>query len=493
MQRVTRSAVIDAPIERVWAVLRDFNSHVSWHPAIAESHIEQGEKSDRIGCVRNFTLRDGNHIREQLLALSDVTFVSTYCILDATVPLRRYVATVTLKRVTDGDRTFWHWQSTFETPRGREQELADMVGSGVYEAGFEGLRSYLRQQRDGQSPAGPRGMSGSIGHSGGELPGNAVILKAFGGSDRLVYETITVPPPGPGEVRIRQSAAGVNYIDVYIRKGQFPMVTPPAALGMEAAGTVVDVGSGVHHLLPGDTVAYAHGVPGAYATLRTLPADRVVPVPAGIDAETAAAALFKGMTAEYLLHRTHQLRAGDTVLIHAAAGGVGLLLCQWAKHLGATVIGTVGSEEKARLARDHGCDAVVVTRDYRFAEPVKAATGGRGAHVVFDGLGQAAAAENYDALALTGHWISYGQATGALLPLDAGLQAAKSLRVSRPVLFHYTAEPTRLREMAANVFAMIGRGVLRVTVRHRYPLSAAAAAHDALEARSTTGSIVLLA
>ena len=493
MQRVTRSAVIDAPIERVWAIVRDFNSHAAWHPVIAESQIEHGEPSDRVGCVRNFSLRDGNHIREQLLALSDDAFVSTYCILDATVPLRRYVATVTLKRVTDGDRTFWHWQSTFETPPGRERELADMVGSGVYEAGFEGVRRYLREEHDRQRPVGPRNGNGSIRSSGGELPGNAVILKAFGGSDRLIYQPITVSPPGPREVRIRQSAVGVNYIDIYIRKGDFRMMTPPAPLGMEAAGTVVDIGTGVHHLLPGDAVAYAHDVPGAYATLRTLPADRVVPVPADIDAETAAGALFKGMTAEYLLHRAHQLRAGDRVLVHAAAGGVGLLLCQWAKYLGATVIGTVGSEDKARLARASGCDAVVVTRDYRFADAVKAATGGRGVDVVLDGLGQAAAVENYEALALTGHWISYGQATGALPPLEAGLQAAKSLRVSRPVLFHYTAESTRLREMASNVFAMIGRGVLRVSVQHRYPLSGAAAAHDALESRSTTGSIVLLA
>jgi len=285
----------------------------------------------------------------------------------------------------------------------------------------------------------------------------------------------------------------VNFIDIYIRKGDFPMVTPPAPLGMEAAGTVVDVGAEVHHLLPGDPVAYAHSVPGAYATLRTLAADRVVLVPSGIDAETAAAALFKGMTAEYLLHRTHQIRAGDTALVHAAAGGVGLFLCQWAKYLGAKVIGTVSSDDKARLVRDLGCDVAIVTRDYRFAEAVKAATGGRGVDVVFDGLGQAAAADNYESLALTGHWISYGQATGALPPLDAGLQAAKSLRVSRPILFHYTADPQRLHEMASAVFSMIERGLLRNLVRHRFPLSAAAAAHDALESRQTTGSVVLLA
>jgi NADPH:quinone reductase-like Zn-dependent oxidoreductase len=493
MQRVTRSAIIDVPIERVWAVLRDFNSHDAWHPVVAESYIERGERSDQVGCVRNFRLQDGARIREQLIGLSDDAFVAIYCILDATVPLRRYVATVTLKRVTDGNRTFWHWQSTFEAPPGRERELADMVGKGVYEAGFEGLRRYLRRQGDGQGLARSGGReSSSVRSSGTELTGQVVMLRAFGGSDRLVSENVAVPPPGPEEVRIRQSAVGVNFIDVYIRRGDFPMVVPPAPLGMEAAGTVVDVEAEVHHLLPGDPVAYAHGVPGAYATLRTLAADRVVLIPSGIDAETAAAALFKGMTAEYLLHRTHQIRAGDAVLIHAAAGGVGLFLCQWAKYLGAKVVGTIGSDDKARLVRDHGCDVAIVTRDYRFAEAVKAATGGRGVDVVFDGLGQSAAADNYESLALTGHWISYGQATGALPPLDAGLQAAKSL-VSRPALFHYIVDPQRLREMAEAVFSMIERGLLRSSVRHRFPLSAAAAAHDALESRQTTGSIVLFA
>jgi NADPH:quinone reductase-like Zn-dependent oxidoreductase/uncharacterized protein YndB with AHSA1/START domain len=490
MLRVTRSAVIDAPIERVWAVLRDFNSHDAWHPAVADSHIEGGESADQVGCVRNFHLQDGAHVREQLIALSDESFISTYCILEATVPLRRYVATVTLKRVTDGNRTFWHWQSTFDTPPGREQELADMVGRGVYEAGFEGLRRYLHQQRDGVPAASKARVARS---PAGELIGQAIMLRSFGGVDQLAFQNITVAAPGAGEVRIRQSAVGVNFIDVYIRRGDYPMVTPPAPIGMEAAGTIVDVGPDVHHLLPGDPVAYASGTPGAYATLRTLPAAEVVAVPPGISAETAAAVLFKGMTAEYLLHRTHQVRAGDTVLVHAAAGGVGILLCQWAKHLGARVLGTVSSDDKARLAREHGCDLPIVTRDNRFAEAVLTATGGRGADVIFDGLGRAAAAENYAAIAVTGHWISYGQATGPLPPLDAGQQAAKSLRISRPVLFHYTAEPARLRDMAANVFALVERGVLRVPVRHRFPLSAAAAAHSALESRQTTGPIVLLA
>jgi NADPH:quinone reductase-like Zn-dependent oxidoreductase/uncharacterized protein YndB with AHSA1/START domain len=489
MQRVVRSAIIDAPIERVWEVLRDFNSHDQWHPAVADSHIEGGEASDQVGCVRNFHLRDGAHVREQLIALSDSDYISTYCILDATVPLLRYVATQQLKRVTDGNRTFLHWQSTFDTPPGREQELADMVGKNVYEAGIEALRRLMRN--GGENRARPATSAAAT--RGGEMRGQAIVLRAFGGPEQLSYDNVAVAAPGPTEVRIRQTAIGVNYIDVYVRTGIYNMVTPPAVLGMEAAGTVLDVGSEVHHLLPGDRVAYAYGVPGAYATLRTMPSDQVVAVPDGIDAETAAAIIFKGMTAEYLLHRTHQLRAGETVLVHSASGGVGTFLCQWAKYLGARVIGTVSSEDKARVARDNGCDLPIVTRDYRFADAVKAATAGRGVDVVFDGLGKAAETENYESLAMTGHWISYGHASGALPPLDPGLQGAKSLRVSRPVLFHYTQDPVRLREMAANVFAMLSRGVLRAPVRHRFPLSAAGAAHNAIESRQTIGSIILLA
>src|SRR6266436_9537924 len=203
------------------------------------------------------------------------------------------------------------------------------------------------------------------------------------------------------------------------------MLEPPAPLGMEAAGTVLDVGAEVHDLLPGDLVAYACGRPGAYATLRTLPADQVVPVPSGIEAETAAALLFEGLTAEYLLHRTHAVRAGETVLVHAAAGGVGLFLCQWAKALGAKVIGIVSSDDKARLARANGCELPLVGRDYRFAPAVKAATNGRGADVIYDGLGRAAMAENLDALALCGHWVSYGQASGPLPPIEPEALGAK--------------------------------------------------------------------
>ena len=489
MIRVTRSAVIDAPIERVWAVLRDFNSHTAWHPVVAESEIEGGEPSDQIGCVRRFTLRDGNRIREQLLALSDRDHVSTYCILDASVPLRRYVATLQLKRVTDGERTFWHWQSTFDAPPGRERELADMVGTGVYEGGFDGLRAYLR--RSPRAPDRPRAASPTLA-SGASMPGQGVVATAFGGPEVLRYQPLPARPPGPGEVRIRQTAVGVNYIDVYVRAGLYRMIEPPAPLGMEAAGVVVDVGDGVAHLLPGDRVAYACMPPGAYASARTMSADQVVVLPDEVDEETAAALMLKGMTAAYLLHRTHRVRAGETVLVHAAAGGVGLFLCQWAKALGAKVIGTVSSDDKARLARANGCELALVGRDYRFAAAVKG-----GDRRPRRGRDLRRARPRGD-----GGEPGRARALRPLGELRAGERSAPADRArgpgrpgrhaERPVLFHYTAERAALDEIARQTFDALRAGVIRVDIRHRYPLAAAAEAHRDLEGRRTTGPLVLL-
>jgi NADPH:quinone reductase-like Zn-dependent oxidoreductase len=471
--RVRRSAVIDAPIERVWQVLRDFNSHSAWHPAVGESRIERNEAADQVGCVRNFFLKDGNHIREQLLALSDRDYISTYCILDATLPMRNYVATVQLKTITDGDRTFWHWESTFDVPKGREREFAELVGTGVYEGGFAGLRKYLNGDR-------PHFSHREVGEA------KAVVAATFGGPEVLRFTNVDSLKPGAGEVRIRQTAIGVNYIDIYIRKGLYRMIDPPAPIGMEAAGVVVESNS--RNFSVGDRVAYACMPPGSYVTMRTLAADQVVLLPDYLTEETAAAVMLKGMTAEYLLHRTHRVRPGEVVLVHAAAGGVGLLLCQWAKALGARVIGTVSSEAKAELAKANGCDVPIVSRNYVFAEKLKQATAGRGANVIYDGLGREAAKENFEALALRGHWVSYGQASGAhdSFPDLTG----KSGTLSRPVLFHFTAE--HLQEMAGNVFNALRNGTIHVDVRHRYPLAAAADAHRDLEARRTTGQIILL-
>jgi NADPH:quinone reductase-like Zn-dependent oxidoreductase len=486
LQRVTRSTVIDAPIERVWAVLRDFNSHVDWHPVVAESFIEDGLPPDQVGCVRNFRLADGAELREQLLALSDRDFVSTYCILDSTIPLERYVATVRLKPVTDGDRTFWHWQSTFATPPGRERELTEQVGRNVYEAGFDALRRHLATGRT----AGSRTLAPA---GGTALTGQAIVLAARGGPDELRAATVEALPPGSGEVRLRQTAIGLNYIDVYVRTGLYGALLDVGGIpGFEAAGTVIDVGADVTHLLPGDRVAYACLPAGAYASHRTMPAEQVVRLPAHVDDETAAAVMLKGMTAEYCLFRLHAVQPGDTVLVHAAAGALGMLTAQWARALGAQVIGTVGSEDKAHLARSYCSDVVVLAGDGRFADAVLRASRQRGAGLIIDGLGERAREENFRALAPCGHWISVGQAGGAWLPIEAAWLSQKSITLSRPVIFHFSMDAERRQEMSERVFAALANGTLQPRIT-RYTLSAAAEAHRDLESRRTTGQVILLA
>ena len=493
LQKVVRSTVIDAPIERVWAVLRDFNSHDQWHEVVDASRIEGGERSDQVGCVRSFTLKDGNHIREQLLTLSDTEHKSTYCIVDATVPLQRYVATVTLKPVTDGDRTFWHWESSFATPPGMERELREMVAQGVYEAGFENLRRHLARSGDLLPRAAPAAVRGaSAPGSARPVPTRLIKVKRYGDAEVLQAEDGTAPPPQPGEVRIRQRAVGVNFIDIYLRRGWIPsMLGVGGTPGMEAAGSVTDVGAGVHGLHAGDRVAYLGPVPGAYCGVRSVPADWVVPLPAVLEDEVAATLLLKGITADYLLRDLGRVRAGQRWLVHAAAGGVGLLLCAWASRLGARVIGTVSSEAKARIAREHGCEHVIVTRDYRFAVAVQGHCGG--ADVIVDGLGDAARRENLEALAPCGHWISLGQASGPLEPIDPDALLHKSASFSRPVVFAYTATRAVLAERARRVWDALADGTLKPPTIERFALESAAQAHARLESRSTIGALVLMA
>jgi NADPH2:quinone reductase len=487
LQRVVRSTVIDAPIERVWAVLRDFNSHDAWHEVVDESRIEAGRQSSQVGCVRAFTLKDGNFIREQLLTLDDREHRSTYCIVEATVPLQRYVATVTLKPVTDGNRTFWHWESTFATPPGQERELRDMVANGVYEAGFENLRRHLRLGADLRTPGSPP-MPVAL-----PVACRRVELVAYGGPDALVARDAQAAAPGPGEVRIRQRYIGVNFIDTYLRRGWIPAMLPlPGTPGMEASGTVLDVGEGVSGLMVGDRVAYMGPVPGAYASVRTVPQDWVVRLPASVEDDVAAALLLKGVTADYLLRDLGRVQPGARWLVHAAAGGVGLLLCAWARRLGARVVGTVSSEEKARLAREHGCEHVIVTRDYRFADAVRRVFGD-GADVIVDGLGDAARDENFAALAPCGHWISLGQASGPLQPIAPDLLAGKSATFSRPVAFAYVATRERLAERASRVWAALADGTLKAPPIERHALASAARAHERLESRATMGALVLVA
>ena len=486
LQKVIRSTIIDAPIARVWSVLRDFNSHDQWHTVVDSSRIEGTERGDQVGCVRSFTLKDGNRIREQLLTLNDTEHKSTYCIVEATVPLQRYVATVTLKPVTDGNRTFWHWESTFATPPGMERELHDMVAQGVYEAGFENLRRHLLIGGDLQARgavAMPRALP---------LPTRRIKVHHYGDVEVLQAEDGEAPAPKSGEVRIRQRAIGVNYLDVYLRRGWIPpMLAEGGTPGMEAAGTVLDVGDGVSGLHAGDRVAYLGPAPGAYCSVRSVPAEWVVRLPAAVEDDVAVATLLKGITADYLLRDLGRVRPGARWLVHAAAGGVGLLLCAWARQLGARVVGTVSSDEKARIAREHGCEHVIVTREYRFADEVQRHCGG--ADVIVDGLGEAARGENFNALAPCGHWISLGQATGALQPISPGWLLHKSATFSSPVVFAYTATHNALAERAQRVWAALADGTLKRPMIERYSLDAASQAHARLESRSTVGAVVLVA
>jgi NADPH:quinone reductase-like Zn-dependent oxidoreductase len=324
------------------------------------------------------------------------------------------------------------------------------------------------------------------------LPARGIVVARYGDADVLVPASLVAPAPGRGEVRVRHTAIGVNFIDVYVRTGRYALLEPPAPPGMEAAGTVIDVGDGVAHVMPGDRVAYVAPQPGAYVDLRTLPAAHVVALPDDVGDEAAATLMLKGLTAEYLLHRTHRVRAGDTILVHAAAGGLGSFLCAWAKALGARVVGTVSTADKAKLAREGGCDVVLVAEGGAFADAVLAATGGRGADVIYDGVGGTAGEENLRALAPLGHWIQHGEAGGAPAAIAHAELAAKSATVSAPVLFHYTASRERFEAMVANTFAALRAGILQPRVHHRYALSAAQEAHRALESRRTIGQLVLL-
>ena len=321
----------------------------------------------------------------------------------------------------------------------------------------------------------------------------AIRIHRTGGPEAMQWEEVEVGAPGPGEVRIRHEAVGLNYIDVYFRTGLYPAPSLPFTPGMEGAGVVEAVGEGVDSLAVGDRVAYAAPPVGSYAEERLMPAGKVVKVPAGIDSRQAAAMMLQGMTVEYLLRRTYPVRSGETVLFHAAAGGVGLIACQWAKHLGATVIGTVGSDEKAALARAHGCDHPIVYTRENFTERVGELTGGAGVPVVYDAVGRDTFEGSLDCLAPRGMLVSFGQSSGKIDPFDLGVLSAKgSLYLTRPTLMTYTASRTDLEASAQALFDVVGRGAVRITVNQTFPLAEAAAAHRALESRQTTGSTILL-
>ena len=322
---------------------------------------------------------------------------------------------------------------------------------------------------------------------------NAIVMKSTGGPEVLGWEAFEPGQPGPGEVRIDQQAVGLNFIDVYHRTGLYPLPELPAVPGMEGAGVVSEVGEGVTDLAPGDRVAYA-GLPvGAYAESRCIPADRLVKVPDPVTLEEAAAMMLQGMTVRYLLKGCAHVGPNTTILLHAAAGGVGLIMCQWAAHLGATIIGTVGSQEKADLARQHGCTHTILYNDEDFVAAVRELTGGKGVDVVYDSVGQATFAKSLQCLRPMGMMVTFGQSSGPIEPLDLGTLAAHgSLFLTRPSLMHYTARREDLVAHADDLFEVVTNGAVSVRIGGRFKLAEAAEAHRQLEARKTTGSLILL-
>ncbi|APR04865.1 quinone oxidoreductase family protein [Thauera chlorobenzoica] len=321
---------------------------------------------------------------------------------------------------------------------------------------------------------------------------HAIRFHRTGGPEVLQWEAAALPAPAAGEVRLRHHAVGLNYIDTYHRSGLYPLALP-SGLGLEAAGVVEAVGEGVDEFAPGDRVAYTSGPLGAYAEARNIPAAHLVRLPAGISFEQGAAMMLQGVTAQYLLRSTYPVQAGDVVLIHAAAGGVGSIMVQWAKLLGATVIGTVGTDDKAVQARALGCDHVIVYTRERFPARVREITGGEGVAVVYDSVGRDTFIDSIACLRRRGMMVSFGNATGAVAPFDCALLAkAGSVYVTRPGLFDYIASRAELLGRAGELFDVVGSGKVKIAINQRYALKDAAQAHRDLEARRTTGSTVLL-
>jgi NADPH2:quinone reductase len=321
----------------------------------------------------------------------------------------------------------------------------------------------------------------------------AIVVHEIGGPEVLRFEEVEVPPPGPGEALVRHRAIGLNFVDIYVRSGVYPPPSLPYTPGTEGAGVVEAVGPGVSEVRVGDRVAYVGGPLGSYSEARVIPARFLVKLPDGIDEKTAAAVMLKGLTAEFLIHSTYAVKAGETILVHAAAGGVGMILCQWAKQLGATVIGTVGSDEKAKFAAAHGCAHTINYSREDFVARVKEITASKGVPVVYDSVGQATFMKSLDCLRPRALMVSFGQASGIVPPFSINILAAKSsLYLTRPTLATYVARREDLEASARRLFDVLLSGAVRCEVNRTFKLAEAAAAHRALGQRETTGSSILI-
>jgi NADPH:quinone reductase len=488
---ILRSTLIDAPIDRVWEVLRDFNSHERWHPAVVSSRMENDLEGDVVGAVRRVTLTDGGELREQLLRHSDREQAFSYCILDSSLPLFDYVATVRLKPVTDGNQTFWDWRSHFRAPVHRAAELENLIGQQTYEAGFLGLQRFLAEKEALRPPAEPDRTVAAFPVSASErLQARALVAASIGGPEVMALSDVIVASPGPGQVRIRQTAIAVNYLDLQHRRGIVSGLELPGTPGMEGVGEIIDVGQHVNGLFPGDRVAYLSRIPGAYTEIRCVDAEACLPLPDGVS-DLDASILLKGVTAALLLSRIFRAVPSATILIQAVAGGLGHLLSQWAKSMDLKVIGTVSTAEKAKFSRDRGCDYPLVSTDETaLAAEVMRITNGRGVDYWVQSGGARGLDTALTCLARCGHCAVIGDRDGQPISLDVNALKQGSLTVSAPVCFDYFDDRPYLHRLAHQLFEKIQRRTI-VPAVETLPLSQASLAHSRLENRETMGAIVL--
>ncbi|WP_298922224.1 zinc-binding dehydrogenase [uncultured Roseobacter sp.] len=490
MVTIRESTVIDAPAIDVWRLLRDFNAHERWHPAIATSFIEGGGAPDVVGAVRNFRLTDGGLLREQLIDASDLDMRLSYCLLEAPVPLHNYVAHMRLRRVTDGDACFVEWWSRFDPPAAEITKMTELVRDGVYRAGFRALQDWFGGGPQ-NAPAVPSVLStmpGPLPASSLDEKGTGIFVQAFGGPENLVERPIEIPRPGPREVLLSQTYVGVNFIDIHTRTGHFNLIQPPSIPGMEAVGKVALLGAEVQGLSLGDRVGYACAPPGAYCSHRIMPSEALVTLPDTLSDAQAAASLLRGVTTNILTTDVHRLKVDETVIVHAAAGGLGQLLVQVCVARGAHVIATAGSAQGRDMALALGAAAAV---DYRSSDcigEIMDLTRGRGADVVFDGVGAETFETSLTVVAIRGHVISFGEASGDIGSWDIGSFSSKSLRISRPNYGHFADS---FVENARSFFDMVAAGDVRIPNPKTYPLSDAKQAHDDLENNRYSGASVL--
>ncbi len=489
---VIRSAVIDAPIDRVWGVLRDFNSHGTWHPAIVSNEMENDFDGDMVGGVRRFSLADGAELREQLLSHSDRDYALSYCILDSPLPLFDYVATMQLKPVTDGNRTFWDWRAQFRAPQSSAADLENLIGRKIYEDGFTGLRRLLADRTalpEAPSPEAPAETAAAIG--GQQLASRTVVVKAVGGPEVMSLKDVAIPGPEADQVCIRQRAIAVNFLDLKQRRGLSAGFDLPGTPGLEGVGEIINVGDQVNGLFPGDRVAYLSRHPGSYTDIRCIDADACIPLPDGIT-DIDASILLKGTTAALLLTRVFRASPNTTILIESVSGGLGHLLSQWAKSMDVTVIGTVSNTEKARFSRGRGCDYPLMATDYEsIAAELMRITNGRGVDLWVHSSGANNLDTALECLAPCGQCAVIGDRESGSIVLDVNLLRKRSLTVSAPVCFEYFRDRRYLQRLAHQLFSRIqSRTIIPVT--EMFPLSQAAEAHQRIESRQNMGAVVLV-